>query len=30
MIAFFAIALFTLGSAAVAMSLRNLIHSALC
>jgi NADH:ubiquinone oxidoreductase subunit 6 (subunit J) len=29
MIAFFAIALFTLGSAAVALSLRNLIHSAL-
>src|SRR6188768_360909 len=29
MIAFFAIALFTLGTALVAMSLRNLIHSAL-
>ena len=29
MIAFFVIAIFTLGSAAVAMSLRNLIHSAL-
>ena len=29
MVAFFIIALFTLGSAAVAMALRNLIHSAL-